>query len=193
MNCFFFILHLNKSIQVRKIIKCKNYFSVFIKNKWIIKTIKVVQSIAMSDSLFSFIVRLTVMRQMAYIKTYCTGWIWYNVTHPMFSPNICPKVYLRHKRLCLRKCLNTAVVSMCVYLSGLRAVGVFIMCTLRMSVSGSVQEVSREKGTPLRKCTSKDNFRCLITIWSIGIARRGLNELIFVKTSKFDQNRIFCL
>ncbi len=36
---------------------------------------------------------------------------------------------------------------------------------------------SREKGTPLRKCTNKDKFSCLNTIWSIGIARRGLNEL----------------
>ncbi len=30
--------------------------------------------------------------------------------------------------------------------------------------------------------TNKDHFRCLITIWSIGIARRGPYELIFVKT-----------
>ncbi len=28
-----------------------------------------------------------------------------------------------------------------------------------------------------------DDFRCLITVWSIRIARRGLNELVFVKTS----------
>ncbi len=40
-----------------------------------------------------------------------------------------------------------------------------------------------QKGTPLRKRTNKDHCRCFITIWSIGIARRRLNELIFVKTS----------
>ncbi len=39
------------------------------------------------------------------------------------------------------------------------------------------------KGNPLRKYTIKDTFRCLITIWSIGIAKWGLNEHIFVKTS----------
>ncbi len=41
--------------------------------------------------------------------------------------------------------------------------------------SSSRPEVSREKGTPLRKRTNKDHFRYLITIWSIGVARRGLN------------------
>ncbi len=54
----------------------------------------------------------------------------------------------------------------------------------------------QRKGTPLRKSTNKDHFRCLITIWSIGIARRGLNELIFVKTSnstKTDIFHFFCL
>ncbi len=30
----------------------------------------------------------------------------------------------------------------------------------------------------------KQMIRCLITVWSIGIARRGLNELVCVKTSK---------
>ncbi len=49
----------------------------------------------------------------------------------------------------------------------------------------------QRKGTPLRKRTNKDNFRCLITIWSIGIARRGLNELIFVKTSNLTKINIF--
>ncbi len=48
--------------------------------------------------------------------------------------------------------------------------------------SSSRPEVSRE-GTPLRKRTNKDHFRYLITIWSTEIARRGLNEIIFVKTS----------
>ncbi len=47
----------------------------------------------------------------------------------------------------------------------------------------------RRKGTPLRKRANKDIFRCLNTIWSIGIARRGLNELIFCENLKFDQNQ----
>jgi len=54
----------------------------------------------------------------------------------------------------------------------------------------------QRKGTLLRKCTNKDTFRCLIAIWCIGIARRGLNELIFVKTSistKIDIFHLFCL
>ncbi len=51
---------------------------------------------------------------------------------------------------------------------------------LRITVSARSE---RRKDTLLRKCTNNDNFRCLITIWSIGITRRGLNELIFVKTS----------
>ncbi len=41
---------------------------------------------------------------------------------------------------------------------------------------------------------NKDNFRCLITIWSFGIARRGLKELSFVKTSNSNQEIFhFCL
>ncbi len=42
-------------------------------------------------------------------------------------------------------------------------------------VSSSHPEVSREKGTPLRKRINKVHYRCLITIWSIGIARRGFH------------------
>ncbi len=56
-------------------------------------------------------------------------------------------------------------------------------------------EASRN-GTPHRKRTNKDNFRCLITIWNIGVASRGLNELIFVKTSnstKIDIFHYFCV
>ncbi len=62
--------------------------------------------------------------------------------------------------------------------------------------SSSRPEGSREKLTPLRKRTNKDHFRCLIAIWNIGIARRGLNELNFVKTSnstKTDIFHFFCL
>ncbi len=51
----------------------------------------------------------------------------------------------------------------------------FATIDLQLVVRSSRPEASREKGTPLRKCTNKDNFRCLLTIWSIGIARRGLN------------------
>ncbi len=59
--------------------------------------------------------------------------------------------------------------------------------------STSRQEASREKGRPLRKHTNKDYFRCLITIWIIGIARRGLNELIFVKTSDWKKLTLLLL
>ncbi len=53
----------------------------------------------------------------------------------------------------------------------------------------SQREKRAEKGSPLRKRANKDIFRCLNTIWSIGIARRGLNELIFCENLKFDQNQ----
>ncbi len=59
--------------------------------------------------------------------------------------------------------------------------------------SSSRPVVSREKGGTLRKCTNKDHFRCLIIIWSIGIARKGLNGLIFVKTSNSTKTDIFPL
>ncbi len=66
-----------------------------------------------------------------------------------------------------------------VYLSGLRAVRSAVMRALQMTVSTRSE---RRKGNPLTKYTIKDTFRCLITIWSIGIAKRELNEQIFVKT-----------
>ncbi len=68
-----------------------------------------------------------------------------------------------------------------VYLSGSRAVRSAVMRALQMTVSTRSEQ---RKGNPLRKYTIKDTFRCLITIWSIGIAKRGLNELILLKTSK---------
>ncbi len=71
-----------------------------------------------------------------------------------------------------------------VYLLGSRAV----MCALQMTVSARSE---RRKVHPLRKYTIKDTFRCLITMWSIGIAKQGLNELIFVKTSKSDLYPIY--
>ncbi len=61
-----------------------------------------------------------------------------------------------------------------------------MLCNNRPTTCGEKQQQSSrsgQKGTPLRKHTNKDNFRCFITIWSIGIARRRLNELIFVITS----------
>ncbi len=60
------------------------------------------------------------------------------------------------------------------------------MRSLQMTVSARSE---RRKGSPLRKRANKDIFRCLNTIWSIGIARRGLNELIFCENLKFDQNQ----
>ncbi len=56
--------------------------------------------------------------------------------------------------------------------------------------SSSRPEFSR-KCTPLRKRTNKDNFRCLVTILSSGVARRRLNEHIFVKTSNSSKTDIF--
>ncbi len=51
--------------------------------------------------------------------------------------------------------------------------------------SSSHPEVSREKY--IRKRINEVHCRRLITIWSIGIARKGFNLLNVVKTS-FDQN-----
>ncbi len=47
----------------------------------------------------------------------------------------------------------------------------------------ALHESEHKKGTPLRKPTNKDTYRCLMTIWSIEVARRVLNEPIFAKTS----------
>ncbi len=40
-----------------------------------------------------------------------------------------------------------------------------------------------KRSSSLRKRTNKDNCRCLITPWSIGITGKVLNELIFEETS----------
>ncbi len=53
-----------------------------------------------------------------------------------------------------------------------------VLCNNRRTRSeqqhcSSHPEVSRKKTVRLRKCINKVHFRCLITIWSIGIARRG--------------------
>ncbi len=60
-----------------------------------------------------------------------------------------------------------------------------------MRSSSSRPEVSRHNGTTRRKRIHKDHFRCCITIWSIGNASRGLNELIFVRTSNSTKTDIF--
>ncbi len=71
-----------------------------------------------------------------------------------------------------------------VYLWGSRAV----MRALQKTVSARSE---RRKANPLRKYTIKDTFRYLITIWSLGIAKRGFNEHIFVKTSNLTKIDIF--
>ncbi len=104
----------------------------------------------------------------------------------MFLPNISPNVHLKHNRLFLHEYLNTVILCICVYLSGSHAIRSAVMRSLQMIVSARSEW---RKGTPLRKRANKDIFRCLNTIWSIGIARRGLNELIFCENLKFDQNQ----
>ncbi len=56
-------------MEEKQIVKCTNHLNVFITNKLIIKATKAFQPRAASDSLFSFIVWLILMQQMAYIKT----------------------------------------------------------------------------------------------------------------------------
>ncbi len=58
------------------------------------------------------------------------------------------------------------------------------LCVRFINQSAAAREANREKCGLLISETvqNKDNFRRLITIWSIGVASRGLNELIFVKT-----------
>ncbi len=109
----------------------------------------------------------------------------YKVTHQMFFPISSPSVHLRKNKI-----MFAGILKYCnsVYLSGSRAVRSAVMHALQMTVSARSE---RRKGNPLRKYTVKDTFRCLITIWSIGIAKRGLNELIFVKTSNSTKIDIF--
>ncbi len=59
-----------------------------------------------------------------------------------------------------------------VYLSGSRTRQ---KCCYARSSDDSQYGSERRKVHPLRKYTIKDTFRCLITMWSIGIAKRGLN------------------
>ncbi len=51
-----------------------------------------------------------------------------------------------------------------------------VLCYNRRTRSEQQSSRSEQrKCTPLRKHTNKVHFRCLITIWSIGITRRGFN------------------
>ncbi len=43
--------------------------------------------------------------------------------------------------------------------------------------------IERRNGTPLRKGTNKDHFRCLIICQALGSLDEGLMNSIFVKTS----------
>ncbi len=70
-------------------------------------------------------------------------------------------------------CVNTVILCVRVYLSASRA-------------------LYERKGTPFWKRTNTDDCRCLITIWKSWIARWGLNDLIFVKTSN-SKFSIFCV
>ncbi len=54
----------------------------------------------------------------------------------------------------------------------------------RSSDDSQHEKRAEKSSSSLKIYNIKDTFRCLITMWSIGIAKRGLNEHIFVKTSK---------
>ncbi len=91
----------------------------------------------------------------------------------MFFPISSPSVHLKQNRLCLREYWNTIIL--CIYRDRAPSEAPLFRCQ-------SAWEGSGEK-VFLSENAIKDTFRCLITIWSIGIAKRGLNEQIFVKTS----------
>ncbi len=101
----------------------------------------------------------------------------YKVTHQMFFPISSPRVHLRQNKLCLREFWNTVIV----YLSGSHTIRSAVMLTLQMTVSARSE---RRKCHPLRKYTIKDTFRCLITICSIWIAKRGfINSFLWTSNS----------
>ncbi len=130
---------------------------------WLLKLQKRFNQVV-SDSFFSSIVRLSLMRLILRHSVMHGSNITLHI--PCFSPN----VHLRHNRLCF---MNTSIYLSC--------------CTSVYSVSLCVRfrwESAQEQKT--------DDFRCFITVWSIGIARRGLNELVFVKTSN-STNLVFFL
>ncbi len=89
-------------------------------------------------------------------------------------------VPLRHDRLCL-----------CEYSPRQISWNTVILCIVwRLRDVSCVEEKQQTSRSDLRKRyssqkhTNKDYFRCLSSIWSIGITTRGVNELVFVKTSK---------
>ncbi len=97
----------------------------------------------------------------------------------MFFPNSSPNVHLRHTRLCLHEYLNTVIL--CIFIG-------IALCWKCLYARAS----DESQCTLLRKFTIIDNCICLITILSVGIARRGLNELIFEKIPNLTKIDIFC-
>ncbi len=102
------------------------------------------------------------------------GFCYYLLTHKMF---IRPEIYAllfsstwfsKSNFTCLDSCHGEFNIN--IHKAGMLF---FAAIDLLIVSSSSHPEVSRVKGTPLRKRINKVHFRCLITIWSIGIARRG--------------------
>ncbi len=127
------------------------------------------------------------MRQTGYIvsPTVLHGYnIMLHIRH--FFPTV-PQTFTEDIRdyVCVNSLLKycNSVYTVCV--SGSCTDGSAFMCAIQISVSGRARSEWR-KGTPLRKRTNKDHFRCLITIWSIVIARRGLNAEKTWNSAKID-------
>ncbi len=94
-----------------------------------------------------------------------------NVTHQIF-PTV-PQTFTEDIRdyVCVNSQLKYFNFVYTVFVLGLRTDGSTFISVIQ--ISGSAKS-EWKKGAPLRKCTNKDHFRCLITIWSIVIARQGL-------------------
>ncbi len=96
---------------------------------------------------------------------------------------------LRHKVQRSKKTLRN------LYESGSEIFGTEILCYTSKNFFETLSMLSMR----IKLFTSVNNSECmkqhctppLNTIWSIGIARRGLNELIFVKTSNSTKINIF--
>uniref|UniRef100_A0A672QEW1 cytochrome-b5 reductase n=1 Tax=Sinocyclocheilus grahami TaxID=75366 RepID=A0A672QEW1_SINGR len=92
------VSHIYDEILIKRINKKLLFF---------IKTTKAVQSRAASDSLFSFIVRLTLIRQTANILRPTVMHGSNRMLHiRCFPPNNSPNLHLKHNRLCLREHLR---------------------------------------------------------------------------------------
>ncbi len=63
---------------------------------------------------------------------------------------------------------------------GMCAVGVVFMWVLQVSISTRIEQ---RKGIPLRKHTNNTLLDVQLLFLAFAIPRRGLNELIFVKSS----------